>query len=95
MTTLLDQLDVYFDLFGVEAICDGNTFYCIFDNNFVLALDGVETSTPAAHVKDSDVTALSIAHGTEITINNALFKVTGIQLDGSGVTLLILENIDE
>jgi molecular chaperone GrpE (heat shock protein) len=94
MTSILDNLDVFFTRFGVEATFDMGPVTVIFDNNFLVALEGVETSTPAATIKTSEVLDLGMKHKDQITINEIPYQITGIQHDGTGMTVLLLENIE-
>jgi hypothetical protein len=62
----------------------------IFDKEFVVVIDDVEASTPAITVADVDVPG--ITHGDLFTnVDTAIvYNVTGIQPDGTGITLVTL-----
>lgn len=92
---ITDDLDIFFEDFAIVAAFQLKTFKVIFENDFRIAYEGVETSTPAASCKSSDIEDLGLKHGNELTINGGIYKITGIQPDGTGITLLLLENIDE
>jgi hypothetical protein len=95
MPYTVDEIDVFFDdELTVTAYYDLKPFTVIFDNNFVIAVDGVETSTPAATCKTADVTELGIKRTDEININDTVYRVTMLRHDGAGITTLILENIN-
>ncbi|MFA6054034.1 MAG: hypothetical protein WC769_01540 [Thermodesulfovibrionales bacterium] len=94
MTSILDNLDVFFTRFGVEATFDMEPVTVIFDNNFLVVLDGVESTKPAATLKTSVALDLGMKHKDQITINDKLYQITSIQDDGAGITTLLLENIE-
>jgi hypothetical protein len=62
----------------------------IFDNEFAVILDDIETSKPAISVKDTDVPGM--LHDDTFTriLDGVVYKVIGIQPDGSGMTLVVL-----
>jgi len=68
----------------------GLTIGAIFDKEFIVVIDDVESSTPAITVADTDVP--SIAHDDLFTNTetSVVYKVTGIQPDGNGLTLVTL-----
>lgn len=59
----------------------------IFDNEY-LAVQGVESLYPVFRTATSDVA--DAAHNDTLVINGTTYYITGIQPDGTGVTLLIL-----
>ncbi len=71
----------------------GSTVNGIFDNEFVGVLDGgdvtVESATPIFTCQASDIA--TPAHGDTVTISAAIYTVRGVQPDGTGVLVLILE----
>ena len=74
-----------------QAIWGGVSINGVFNNNFYPSSmqEGiVETSSPEFTCKTSDVPG--VAHGNEITINNKVYKVIGVQPDNAGLTTLIL-----
>jgi hypothetical protein len=86
----VDDLDTMFD--GWDGVSyNGASIDGIFDDAYRglnTASGEIETSAPALQVKSSDVTG--IAHGSTITVNAITYKVTGIEPDGTGVTVLRL-----
>lgn len=68
----------------------GLTISGLFDKEFILVVDDVETTAPALTVADSDI--VGIIHGDTLTevSTSIVYNVTGIQPDGTGVTLVIL-----
>ena len=66
------------------------TINALFDKEFVVVIDDVESSTPAITVADTDVPG--IVHDDLFTNveTSVVYKVTGIQPDGTGLTLVTL-----
>jgi|SRR3989304_1157905 len=62
----------------------------IFGNDFkVVDLStGIESAAPAVTCKSSDVA--SVKHNDTFVINSVTYYVSGIQQDGTGITILIL-----
>lgn len=77
------------DELATNATIGALTVAGIFDNQFVEVL-GVEGLRPIFTCAASDVP--SIGHGDNVTINSTLYKVVGVQPDGTGLTSLILED---
>lgn len=62
----------------------------IFDDGYRPALDGVvEASAPQLTCDDADIA--HVALGMAVTVNAASYSVISIQPDGTGMTVLILE----
>ncbi len=78
------------DHFATAATVGAATVNGIFDESFV-EINGVESLSPTFYCASADVTANSMADGTAITIGGTGYTVRGVQPDGSGMTLLILE----
>lgn len=90
---LLNDLDIFLnsDEFAVDVTYLVSTIQGIFDDEFSSAVQGemgIESTVPQVLVKTSDVQ--NIAHNEELTINSVVYKVIGIQPDGTGVTLILL-----
>lgn len=62
----------------------------ILDNTYVDAL-GVESSSPVFHCAASDVSG--VAHGDALTVSGTGYTIHGVQPDGTGQVLLILEEV--
>lgn len=60
----------------------------IFTNEFV-TVDYVESRKPVFICKSADV--IGVSHGSDAVTDNEVYKVRGIQPDGTGITKLILE----
>lgn len=60
----------------------------IFDNDYV-EVTNTETSGPAFHCQSAKVP--NVAHGDTLLIDATTYTVRGVQADGTGVTVLILE----
>lgn len=93
-----ENLDVFFDTaeFAVEAIAttrlgESMPIKVIFDAPHVepLGVGVLEASQPA--VLAPSPLAQQLSHGDVLTIEQADFRVVGIQPDGTGVTRLVLE----
>lgn len=68
----------------------GGDITCVFDDAYVDVLE-VASHSPAAHCLSSDVTAKSVATGVTVTVNSVNYTVRNIQPDGTGMSVLILE----
>ncbi len=66
------------------------TISTIFDNEFQVIIDDVETTAPAITVADVDIPG--VLHGDIFTRveDSTVYNVTGIQPDGTGATVLVL-----
>ncbi|MHC1697771.1 MAG: hypothetical protein AB9919_06885 [Geobacteraceae bacterium] len=97
-----DDLDIFFGDFAATATVGISApISVIFDapyKGISIETNEIEGYAPAATAKSSDVAALSIAHGTAISISGTPgseydgdYTVIGIEPDGQGLTKLILE----
>lgn len=92
---ITSDLDIFFssDGFAVQATYEGRIINVIFDSEYQ-ALEmlgggvGVESSSPSALCKTSDVS--NAKHGDTLTISGTTYYVTGVQPDGTGITRLLL-----
>lgn len=90
-----EDLDVFFDTvngFAEEVTFDGDPVAMIFDAAFFedeLGAAGVESTRPAALAKVADVG--EAPHDSLIVRGGVTYKVVGNRPDGTGLTLLILE----
>ncbi len=68
----------------------GLTISALFDKEFTVIVDDVEDSAPTITVADSDI--VGILHSDIFTHvdTSTIYNVTGIQPDGTGLTLVIL-----
>lgn len=74
------------------SLANGTQIPVIFDRAFAESMGGqIDSSAPMCNVYDADVTANTIGFGTLISINAAPFKVRSLHPDGTGLTLLMLE----
>jgi hypothetical protein len=91
---LAENLSVFFDAtsagFATSATLPGGAVVpVVFDNAYLSGLGGmIESNGPQLMGKTSDLAAL--AHGDTVTISAAPYTVTGIQPDGTGVTMIQL-----
>lgn len=87
-----EDLAAMFDVdygFAVLATSGAASFPVLFDNAYQGALTGlVETTSPVARARTADV--VGVVQGSSIVINAIAYTVTGVQSDGTGVTLLQL-----
>lgn len=60
----------------------------LFDASFV-NVDGVESKYPIATGRDADFA--DVTHDARLTIDNTLYRVRGIERDGTGLIALVLE----
>lgn len=87
------DLDAYFDTadFAEEASYNGASIPVIFDDSYKLLnalTGGIESSGPQATCKDTDMAG--VQHGDQIVIRDTTYYVTGIEPDGTGITVLTL-----
>jgi hypothetical protein len=68
----------------------GLTISVLFDKEFTVIVEDVESSAPAITAADSDI--VGIAHGDTLTevSTSIIYNVIGIQPDGTGITLVVL-----
>ncbi len=97
-----ENLDAFFstDDFAVSATWtpDGDTSSAItgiFDNEYSDASGGevdFEASQPTFLVQTADVP--DVAQGDQLFVNSRYYRIVNVQPDGTGLTLLILEDLD-
>ncbi len=90
---LINDLDIFLnsDEFGVDVTYNTVTIQGIFDDEFSSAVQGemgIESTVPQVLLKTADVP--NVAHNETMTINSIVYKVIGIQPDGTGMTLILL-----
>jgi len=66
----------------------GNTITAVF-RDFYIDAQGMESSIPSLIVADSVVSG--IAHGDQVTVDGTGYTVRGIEPNGYGKTVIILE----
>ena len=79
------------DEFAVDVTYKAATIQGIFDDGFIDSADddiAVESTAPQVQVNSTDV--VGALHGETMTINSVVYKITGIQPDGTGMTLIML-----
>lgn len=91
LASLLGDNDVFMRTadFAEVALAGATPINGIFDNGYGDAL-GVSGSTPVFTCKSSDATGLSPGTST-LTIRSSSYLVVGVEADGTGVTLLRLQ----
>lgn len=92
---ILDDLDAFVDVdngFAVEALIGGETVTGIFDAEYAERLNTAGTA-PVFMCKSAD--AAGIEQGYEVVIGDSDYTVVGIEPDGTGMTMLVLEEADE
>jgi len=98
-----EDLTAFFstDDFAVTATWtpDGDTSSTItgiFDNEYIEGIGGgevdFEASQPMFLVKTADVP--NVAQGDQLYFNNTYYRIVNVQPDGTGLTVLILEELD-
>jgi hypothetical protein len=88
---LADNISVFFTDFAVEASYNGASILVLFDAAFKLVnafTGGIESSSPQAVCKDTDIVGMQ--HGDQLVIRDVVYYVTGIEPDGTGITVLTL-----
>ena len=89
--------DIFLTDFAVDATYTPSggvvkTIKVVFDSEYlsvqVVGDVGVESETPTAHCKTSDLTG--VKHNDTLVIEGTTYYVTEIHPDGTGMTLLIL-----
>jgi len=84
----VENLDAFFGDFGLPAIVDGATVDGIFDNQFATALGFTAGAAPILVCKTEDVS--TVEQEAPVTIGSTGYTVTGVEPDGTGLTLLRL-----
>lgn len=92
MTTFWENdLDIFFNDFGIDATYGANTIKVIFHNEYeVMTLFGgiVESKNPFLEIKDSDI--VGATHSSTITIGGVAYNFIEIRPDGTGITIVEL-----
>lgn len=83
-----DRLSILTACGGVTAVVEGDSITAVFDHGYA-EVQGIESEAPLLMCRTSDVA--SVAHGDAVTVNSTSYAVRGIQNDGTGVTILVLE----
>lgn len=89
-----EDLTAFFDPvngFAEAVTYQGSEIEVIFDNAYVKVDlgSGVESRHPACVARAADVPA--VAHGHTVVRGGATYHVIGVEPDGAGVVLLLLE----
>jgi len=71
-----------------SAVFGADTISGVFDNKFV-EVNGVEDVHPVFTCRTADVPG--VAQGSAITVNGTAYTVVGVQPDGTGMSMLLLE----
>jgi hypothetical protein len=88
---LLADINAFFTDFAVDASYHGASIRVIFDESYKLVnalTGGIESTGPQAICQSSDVAGAQ--HGEQIVVNDTAYYITGIEPDGSGITVLTL-----
>ncbi len=91
MSFWVDDLDVFFADFGINATYGLSTIKVLFHNEYEAAAlfnQEIESRNPYVEVKDSDVTG--ITHASTLVINSTTYHVKEVKPDGTGITVLVL-----
>lgn len=99
-----EDFSIFFssDGFGVSFTYTPNvgasiTGLCIFDDAYFAVPGGevsVEGSQPQIQYETSKI-AIKPVYGEKITVNGNDYKIVSVHPDGTGITTLILEAVDE
>jgi len=86
-----EDFSEFFDLdgFGIQAIIGGTSVVGIFEETFIIVL-GVEGLHPTFTCAQADIPNAS--HGDLVDIETVAYKIHGMQKDGTGMIVLILED---
>jgi hypothetical protein len=79
----------YFVDFGVIATVDGVSARGIFDNDFLTAMGITAGTGPVLLCSAADIT--SAEQGDSVTVNAVSYTITAKEPDGTGMTLLRLQ----
>lgn len=87
-----DRLSFLSD-FGQTVVHSGGNFTAIFDKEFI-EVDpdqerGIASNMPILTCRDSDIAA--VTYGDTVTTGGTGYTVQGVEPDGTGMTVLILE----
>ena len=86
-----DDLAVFFTDFAVTATIGGAAKSVLWDQEWEAVqfdLGTIDASKSAILARSADVAAVAI--GDSVTISAVVYKVSGVQPDGTGVTRLLL-----
>lgn len=89
MAAMVEDLTQFTADFGVSATVGGVALTGIFDNAFLESLGITSGSSPVLLVVSA--AAPSATHGTSVTVGGSSYAVTAVEPDGTGMTLLRLQ----
>ena len=90
METDADRLAAIKSLGGQIATVRGEPFWCVFDENYVEALD-MGSTTPMITCRSSDVSRVVLVKGDSVTVADRAWSVKGpIEHDGTGMAIVRL-----
>jgi hypothetical protein len=84
-----EDLTPFFADFGVDATIGAATVRGIFDNDFITSMGLVAGTGPVLLCASASVSA--VTQGASVTIASIGYTVTGIEPDGTGMTLLRMQ----
>ena len=87
--SFVEDLSPFFVDYGVDATVGAVSCRGIFDNIFLETMGFTAGSRPTLLVKAADVPA--VAEGTAVSIPAGSYTVAAIEPDGTGLTLLRLQ----
>lgn len=81
------------DEFASSAVIGAgpSTISGIFDNLYI-EVNGVEGLAPTLNVSSADLATAALTRGVKLTIDSVEYKFVRPEPDGTGMTLLILED---
>lgn len=91
MTAIVEDYTPFFSDFGVAATVGGVALNGIFDNAFLETLGITAGSSPVLLIVSS--AAPSATHGTSVSVGGASYTVTAVEPDGTGLSLLRLQEV--
>lgn len=88
----VEPLEAFFSTqeFALDVLWNGTTtVHGIFDAGYAEPMGVAESYSPTLTVRAAQTPA--IKHGDTLVVSGTTYKVRGVQPDGTGITVLILE----
>lgn len=88
---MVEDLQAFFsvDEFAVPATLAGAPVVGIFDNSYADAFGAIAMRGPIFRLRTVDAASATV--GTALVVDGTDYRVTSVQPDGTGVTVLVLE----
>lgn len=83
---------------GVLVRHNAGEFWAVFDREYLLILEGVESRAPVLEARSCDVvdlpkdTSLDVSDNTRLSVPGGQFRIKRLEPGGTGLTIVILKH---